>query len=152
MKRPEYRHVLRRRHRAVQFIFSLQAQRQLPGSDEPATRVNHVVHLEVRCRVHGGQDQALLQSQAGGVHELQEDGKALRVHFGVQADGTEGALLRVREYGVEEATAGHQYSFVSSETLAIQLDGDIGEDIPIPQAVEVKQNVTCMAGELYAAF
>lgn len=65
-----------------------------------------MVHLQVDGSVHNGHDQTLPESQPGGVHELQQDGKALRVHLGVQADGVEVALVRVGEDGVEEPAVG----------------------------------------------
>ena len=61
-------------------------------------------HLEVRGCVHGNQNEAVLQGQGGGVHEVQQDGKTIRVNFRVQADGTQVTLQGVREYGVKKST------------------------------------------------
>lgn len=63
-------------------------------------------HLEVEGCVHGGQDKTVLKVQTGGVHEVQQDGESLGVHFGVQADGTKVCIVRVHEHGVKEATVG----------------------------------------------
>lgn len=76
----------------------------VPGLDEPAAGVHHMFHLEVRGCVHGNQNEAVLQGQGGGVHEVQQDGKTIRVNFRVQADGTQVTLQGVREYGVKKST------------------------------------------------
>ena len=60
----------------------------VPGLDEPEAGVGHVLHLEVDGCAHGGLDQTVLQVQTGRVHEVQQDGETLGVHFGVQAYGT----------------------------------------------------------------
>lgn len=46
--------------------------------------------------------------------------------------------------------ASHQDGLVSSEKLSVHLYGHIGEDVPAAQAVEVEQDVACMACELNA--
>lgn len=66
--------------------------------------VDNVVHLQVDGRVHDRHDQTLLQRETRSVHELQQDGKALRVHLRVQTDGVEAALVGVGEDGVEQPT------------------------------------------------
>ena len=66
--------------------------------------VDNMVHLQVDGGVHDGDDQALLQCETRGVHELQQNGKALGVHLRVQADGVQVAFERVREDGVKQPT------------------------------------------------
>lgn len=41
---------------------------------------------------------------------------------------------------------------MSPETLAVHLNGDICQDVPAAEAVEVEQDVSCVTRELYAAF
>jgi len=55
----------------------------LPGLDEPVAGVGHMFHLEVDGCVHRVQDQTVLNIQTGRVHEVQQDGETLGVHFGV---------------------------------------------------------------------
>lgn len=76
-----------------------------PRLDKPSAGVNHVLHLQVECCGHHGHDIVLPQVQAGGVHEVQEDAKPLRVNFRVQVDDIQVALELVSEDAVEEATA-----------------------------------------------
>lgn len=47
--------------------------------------------------------------------------------------------------------AGHQDSLVSGKALSVHLDGDVSQDVPAAQAVEVEQDVACVAHELNAA-
>lgn len=68
-------------------------------------------HLEVDGCVHGGQDQTVLKVKTGRVHEVQQDGETLWVHFGVYADGTEVCILRVHEHRIKEATAREESGF-----------------------------------------
>lgn len=75
-----------------------------PGFDESVAGVHNMVHLQVDGGVHDGHDQTLFQRQAGGVHELQQDGEALRVHLWVQTDGIKVALVGVSKERVEEPT------------------------------------------------
>lgn len=75
-----------------------------PGFDESVAGVHNMVHLQVDGGAHDGHDQTLFESQAGGVHKLQQDGKALRVHLRVQTDGVEVALVGVSKECVEEPT------------------------------------------------
>lgn len=49
------------------------------------------------------------------------------------------------------APAGHQDGLVNMELLPVHLDGDVGQDVPAAEAVEVEQDVACMARELNAA-
>lgn len=65
-----------------------------------------MLHLKVDRRVQGGQDQAVVKVEAGGVHEVQQEGKAFRVHFWVQADGTKVCILGMHKHRVEESTEG----------------------------------------------
>lgn len=46
--------------------------------------------------------------------------------------------------------AGHQDGLVSMKMLSVHLYGDISQDIPAAEAVEVEQDVACMACELNA--
>lgn len=75
-----------------------------PGFDESVAGVHNVVHLQVDGGVHDCHNQTFLERQTGGVHELQQDGEALRVHLWVQTDGIKVALVGVREERVEEPT------------------------------------------------
>lgn len=63
-----------------------------------------MVHLQIDGRVHDRHDQTLLQRETRSVHELQQDGKALRVYLRVQTDGVEAAFVGVGEDGVEQPT------------------------------------------------
>lgn len=49
------------------------------------------------------------------------------------------------------APAGHQDGLVNMELLPVHLDGDVGQDVPAAEAVEVEQDVACVARELNAA-
>lgn len=40
---------------------------------------------------------------------------------------------------------------MSTKTLSVHPDGDIGQDVPTAEAVEVEQDVARVACELYAA-
>lgn len=85
-------------------------QMHSPRLDKPSAGVNHVLHLQVECCGHHSHDVVLPQVQAGGVHEVQEDAKPLRVYFRVQVDDIQVAFELVSEDAVEEATAeGRQY-------------------------------------------
>lgn len=63
-----------------------------------------MVHLQVDGGVHDRHNQTLFKRQTGGVHELQQDGEALRVHLWVQTDGVKVALVGVSKDGIEEPT------------------------------------------------
>lgn len=63
-----------------------------------------MLHLEVDGCVQGSQGNRVVQIQKRGVHEVQQEGEAFGVHFGVQADGTKACVLRFHEHRVEEAT------------------------------------------------
>lgn len=52
---------------------------------------------------------------------------------------------------MSDLPAGHKDRLVCAEALAVHLDGDISQDIPAAESVEVEQDVACMASELYAA-
>lgn len=75
-----------------------------PGFDESVAGVHDMVHLQVDGGVHDCHNQTLFQRQTGGVHELQQDGEALRVHLWVQTDGVKVALVGVSKDGIEEPT------------------------------------------------
>lgn len=47
--------------------------------------------------------------------------------------------------------AGHQHGLVSMEMLPIDVYGDVGQDVPAAEAVEVEQDVARVARELNAA-
>lgn len=64
-----------------------------------------MVHLQVDGCVHDCHNQALLQCETGGVHKLQENGKAFWVHFWIQADSIKVALVGVSKDGVKQPTA-----------------------------------------------
>lgn len=51
----------------------------------------------------------------------------------------------------DSSPAGHEHRFVSVKLLPSYKNGDVGEDVPAPQAIEVEEHVTCMASELDAA-
>lgn len=76
----------------------------LPGLHEALAGFHHVLHLQVDGRVKRGHDEALFQGQAGSVHELQQDGEAVRVGLSVQANHRWVAFVSVDEDGVKEAT------------------------------------------------
>lgn len=76
-----------------------------PGFDESVAGVHDMVHLQVDGGVHDCHNQTLFKRQTGGVHELQQDGEALRVHLWVQTDGVKVALVGVSKDGIEEPTA-----------------------------------------------
>lgn len=63
-----------------------------------------MVHLQVNGGVHDRHNQTLFKRQTGGVHKLQQDGEALRVHLWVQTDGVKVALVGVSKERVEEPT------------------------------------------------
>lgn len=75
-----------------------------PGFDESVAGVHNMVHLQVDGGVHDCHNQTLFKRQTGGVHELQQDGEALRVHLWIQTDGIKVAFVGVCEECVEEPT------------------------------------------------
>lgn len=55
----------------------------LPVIDESVAAINHMFHLEVDGCVHGGQYHGVVKVQTGCVHEVQQEGETLGVHFGI---------------------------------------------------------------------
>lgn len=47
--------------------------------------------------------------------------------------------------------ASHENSLVCAKLLSVHQDGDICENVSAAQTIQVEQNITCMARELYAA-
>lgn len=47
--------------------------------------------------------------------------------------------------------ASHQDGLVSMEMLSVHLYGDISQDIPATEAVEIEKDITCMARKLNTA-
>lgn len=47
--------------------------------------------------------------------------------------------------------ASHQNGLVCVELLLLHLDGDVGQNVPAAEAVEIQQDVTSVARELNAA-
>lgn len=47
--------------------------------------------------------------------------------------------------------ASHQNGLVSVELLPLHLDGDVGQNVPAAEAVEIQEDVAGMARELNAA-
>lgn len=56
-----------------------------------------------------------------------------------------------RRGGTLLSPAGHQDCFVGSELLPVHDDDDVGQNIPASKAVEIEEDIACMAGELDAA-
>lgn len=83
--------------------------------------VDHVVHLQIDGRVHDGHDQTLLQRETRSVHELQQDGKALRVYLRVQTDGVEAAFVGVGEDGVEQPAVTMKESETTQRSVPLAL-------------------------------